>query len=127
MTLRHNKTIIQMVKDGWNFNQIQELFKESKAFEREIVRERNYFESHRIKNFSKVKSYYCMKCQRFHYKYRYVKINGFSERKETKSFKKCQKHAISLTQSEQFNFHFTKKWKNYDMKAHKTSVGSKLQ
>lgn len=127
MTLRHNKTIIQMVKDGWNFNQIQDLFNESKAKEREFVSEINYFESHRITDFSKINFYYCQKHQCYHQKYRYTKINGKSQKVQTNSFKKCKDFALELNKSEIFNQKFKKSWKKYNKNEHSKRNGSRLQ
>lgn len=134
MTLRHNKTIIQMVKDGWNFNQIQDLFNESRAKEREFVREINYFESHRITDFSKINFYYCQKHQCYHQKYRYAKTkvsnkSGFSisERVKTKTFEKCKEFALELNKSEIFNQKFKKSWKKYNKNEHSKRNGSRLQ
>lgn len=133
MTLRHNKTIIQMVKDGWNFNEIRELFSQSKAFERDLVRERSYFEQHKIDDFSNINSYYCTKHHVFHNKYRYITVKRFSDKTKTKTktftktFAKCKEYAIQLNKSEQFNFRFKKNWNKYNINEHKKKVGSRLQ
>lgn len=127
MAIRHNKTIIQMVRDGWNFNEIQNLFRESKAKEREFVREIQYFESHRIIDFSNIKEYYCKKCKVYHRKYGYTYQNGKSVKHFTKSFEKCKQHALNLSKSEVFNLKFKKSWNKYNKNEHKKRNGSKLQ
>lgn len=123
----NQEKITDMTSIGWNFNEIRDLFKESKRIEQSFVNEKRYENNFKITDFAKVKLYYCSKHHRYHRKYRHTKRNGKMIKVKTVCFERCKNYAYKISKSEKFNKNFNRSLKNYSVDKHKKSVGSRKQ
>lgn len=118
----NKNTIIQMIKIGWNLDEIYDLIRESKETEKSFVAMKIYDNERKITDFSKIEKYYCTKHQCFHRKYR-----NKQNKVKTDSFKKCKEKAIRLTTTEIQMKKFRSNFVNYFNEKHKNTIGSRKQ
>lgn len=123
----NNKLVIQMVKDGWNIREINDLLVESKRVEKLLADDKRYENKHKIINFKGITKYYCFKHECYHYKYRNTNRDGKIVKVKTNSFNKCKNNAYTLSDSETFKVRIKRSLKGYSVNSHKLTVGSKKQ
>ena len=123
----NNKLVIQMVKDGWNIREINDLLVESKRVEKLLADDKRYENKHKIINFKGITKYYCFKHKCYHYKYRNTNRDGKIVKVKTNSFNKCKNNAYTLSDSETFRVQIKRSLKGYSVNSHKLTVGSRKQ
>lgn len=83
----------------------------------------------KITDFNGIIKYFCLKCNRFHNRYYYVKDKCLNRtiKLTAKLFEQHKESAVKLNETELWHLQFQTSFKNYSKKEHSKTYGSRKQ